>query len=61
MGAKEEIALLEQKVDILYNVVWHLMRATGQYEMAEHFSYDIMNHVDVEQLDSEFLNLLGKN
>ena len=61
MSAKEEIERLEQKVDILYNVVWHLMRATEQYEMAEHFSYDIMNHVEVEQLDQELLDILGKN
>lgn len=61
MSAKEEIERLEQKVDILYNVVWRLMRATKQYEMAEHFSYDIMNHVEVEQLDQELLDILGKN
>jgi len=58
MSAKDDIERLEQKIDILYNVVWYLMNATKQYDMAEYFSYNIMNHVDVEQLDSEFLDIL---
>ena len=61
MSAKEEIARLEQKVDVLYNVIWHLMNATKQYEMAEHFRNDICPYMDVVNLEPEYLDILGKN
>lgn len=61
MSAKEEITRLEQKVDVLYNVIWHLMNATKQYEMAEHFRDDVIPYMDVVKLEPEFLDILGKN
>ena len=61
MGAKEEIARLEQKIDVLYNVVWLLMNANGMYEQAEHFRKNICSYMDVVNLESEYLYKLGKN
>ena len=60
MGAKEEIARLEQKIDVLYNVVWCLMRETERHELAEHFRDDIIPYMDAVKLDEEFLDQLGK-
>ena len=61
MGAKEEIARLEQKIDVLYNVVWLLMNANGMYEQAEHFRENICQYMDVVNLESKYLYKLGKN
>ena len=61
MGAKEEIARLEQKIDVLYNVVQLLMNANGMYEQAEHFRENICPYMDVVNLESEYLYKLGKN
>ena len=59
MGAKEEIVLLEQKVDILYNVVLVLALQTNDYYAIE-VVQRLMNVTDVEILSREELNTLGK-
>ena len=61
MGAKEEIARLEQKVDVLYNVVLYLMKSSGHEHLANHFEDDICPCMDVVKLEPEFLDELGKN
>lgn len=61
MGAKEEIARLEQKVDILYNVVVELARITGQEEFAFDYMSNVMNRVNAVDLTDEELQNLGKN
>ena len=61
MSAKEEIERLEQKVDVLYNVVLYLMKSSGHEHMANHFEDDICPYMDVVKLDEEFLDVLGKN
>jgi hypothetical protein len=59
MGAKEEIALLEQKVDILYNIVLVLALQSNDYYGIE-VVQRLMNVTDVEILSREELNNLGK-
>ena len=61
MSAKEEIARLEQKVDILYNVVVELARLTGQEEFAFDFMSNVMNRVNAVELTDEELRNIGKN
>ena len=61
MSAKEEIARLEQKVDVLYNVIWHVMNAAGMWQQAEHFRNNICPYMDVVNLEPEYLDILGKN
>ena len=61
MSAQEEIARLEQKVDILYNVVVELARLTGQEEFAFDFISNVMNRVNAVELTDEELRNLGKN
>ena len=61
MSAKEEIERLEQKVDILYNVVIELARLTDQEEFAFDFMSNVMNRVNAVELTDEELRNLGKN
>ena len=61
MSAKEEIARLEQKVDILYNIVIELGRLTGQDEFSFDFMSNVMNRVNAVELTDEELRNLGKN
>ena len=61
MSAKEEIARLEQKVDILYNVIVELARLTGQDEFAFDYMSNVMNRVNAVDLTDEELRNLGKN
>ena len=61
MSAKEEIERLEQKVDILYNVVVELARLTDQEEFAFDFMSNVMNRVNTVELTDEELRNLGKN
>ena len=61
MGAKEEIARLEQKVDILYNIVIELARLTGQEEFAFDYMSNVMTRVNAVDLTDEELRNLGKN
>jgi len=59
MGAKEEIALLEQKVDILYNVVLVLALQSNDYYAIE-VVQRLMSVTNVEVLTVEELKDLGK-
>lgn len=61
MSAKEEIERLEQKVDVLYNVVLYLMKSSGHEHMANHFEDDVIPYMDVVKLEPEFMDELGKN
>ena len=61
MSAKEEIERLEQKVDILYNVVVELARLTGQDKFAFDYMSNVMNRVNAVDLTDEELRNLGKN
>ena len=61
MSAKEDIERLEQKVDILYNVVVELARLTRQEEFAFDFMSNVMNRVNAVELTDEELRNLGKN
>ena len=60
MSAKEEIERLEQKVDILYNVVVELARLTDQEEFTFDFMSNVMNRVNAVELTDEELRNLGK-
>ena len=61
MSAKEEIERLEQKVDILYNVIVELARLTGQDKFAFDYMSNVMNRVNAVDLTDEELRNLGKN
>ena len=60
MGAKEEIERLEQKVDILYNIVRLLLGESILQQTFEHFSDDICPLVGVEEMSMNEINNLGK-
>lgn len=61
MSAKEDIERLEQKVDILYNVIYFMMVRAGLNDLSEHFKDDIMTHVNVVELDADYIRELGRN
>ena len=60
MSAKEEIARLEQKVDILYNIVRLLLGESILQQTFKHFSDDICPLVGVEKMSMNEINNLGK-
>jgi len=61
MSAKDDIERLEQKVDILYNVVWVLADFAGANDLAEHLLGDIMGAVNTPSLSDSELDQIGKS
>ncbi len=60
MGAKEDILLLEQKVDILYNIINELTIELGCHETQHHLVTDIFPCLNVMGLTENELAMLGK-
>ena len=63
MGAKEEITRLEQKVDILYNMVLYLEKINNSgklHSALTHMEYEVFGLVDVEKMSDTEIFMLGK-
>lgn len=63
MSAKDDVERLEQKIDILYNVVFRLAEDAGidTHNLATHLHKNIYPLVGVTELNVEEFDALGKN